>query len=96
MNEKIRITQKIAEHKERHPRDKNIRKKNHGVVYSKNIDAPAIDIKILRKLMMEHNRVIYKDLEIGHECPKCDGKVIWFGTTKHNPDHFRCNKGCVL
>ena len=95
MNEKIRITQKIKEHKERHPKDKNIRKKNHGVVYSDK-EPSTVDVKMMRKIMKEHNRVIYRDLKLEDDCPKCDGKVIWFGSAKHNPNHFRCNKGCVL
>tara|TARA_R100000781_G_scaffold9994_1_gene9686 strand:+ start:5591 stop:5875 length:285 start_codon:yes stop_codon:yes gene_type:complete len=94
MKDKITIIERVADHKERHPNDKNVRKSDKGVRYSK--EEPGVDIMMMRKIMKEHNRVIYKDLKLEDDCPKCDGKVIWFGSTKHNPNHFRCNKGCIL
>lgn len=95
MNEKIKITDRQTEHQKRHPNDKNIRKPDKGVRYSKK-EMSTVDVEMMRKIMREHNRVIYKDLKLEDNCPKCDGKVIWFGSAKHNPNHFRCNKGCIL
>ena len=94
MNEKIRIIDKVAEHEERHPNDKNIRKSDKGVRYSKK--EPAVNVEMMRNIMKEHNMIIYKDLKLEDDCPECGGTVIWFGSTKHNPNHFRCNKGCIL
>tara|TARA_R110002020_G_scaffold47189_2_gene134382 strand:- start:979 stop:1266 length:288 start_codon:yes stop_codon:yes gene_type:complete len=95
MNEKIKITDRVAEHKKRHPNDNNIRKESSGVSYSKK-EVSTVDVMMIRKIMKEHNRVIYRDLNLEDNCPECDGKVNWFGSTKHNPNHFRCNKGCIL
>jgi len=96
MNKKVTIIERVGEHKKRHPNDKNIRRKNSGIGYAKTRVASNIDVTMIRKIMKEHNRVIYRDLKLEDDCPKCDGKVIWFGSTKHNPNHFRCTKGCIL
>lgn len=80
-------------HKLRHPNDKNLPKK-----YSKQsaMVNTEVDMNMIRKVLQDSNRELYKELEIGSDCPKCDGSICYYGSTKHHPNHFRCNRGCVL
>ena len=49
MKDKITIIERVADHKERHPNDKNVRKSDKGVRYSK--EEPGVDIMMMRKIM---------------------------------------------
>ena len=61
-----------------------------------NVKVTDVDVKMIRKVIQDSNRELYKELEIGSDCPECDGNICWYGSTKHHPNHFRCNRGCVL
>ena len=94
----MKIKDRILNHKERHPNDKNERNPNKGVVYSMVKETeekePSMDAIKQAKLIIEQAK--YKLLEIDDACPKCDGKVIWKGATKYRSVHCRCNGGCLL
>ena len=80
-------------HKLRHPNDDNIPKK---FKIQADVKITDVDVKMIRKVLEDSNRELYKDLKIGDDCPKCDGDICWHGSTKHRANHFRCNRGCVL
>ena len=80
-------------HKLRHPNDDDIPKK---FKIQSNVKVTDVDVKMIRKVIQDSNRELYKGLEIGSDCPECDGNICWYGSTKHHPNHFRCNRGCVL
>ena len=95
-----RITMKEAtlNHKERHPNDKNERNPNKGVQYKMVEESdetePSMDAIKQAKMIIEQAK--YKSLEVDDKCPKCGGKIIWKGSTKHRATHCRCNMGCLL
>jgi hypothetical protein len=95
----MKIKDRILNHKERHPNDKNERNPNKGVVYSMVKETeekePSMDAIKQAKLIIEQAK--YKLLEIDDACPKCDnGKIVWKGSTKYRSTHCRCNSGCIL
>ena len=98
IEEKITGKQRVLNHKERHPNDKNERNLNQGVVYAmvKEIKEEEPSMDAVRNAMRIIEQAKYKSLEIDDNCPKCEGKVIWKGATKYRSVHCRCNGGCLL
>lgn len=95
---RITMKEKILNHKERHPNDKNIRNPDKGVRYEfvKESDETEPSMDAIKKAKMIIEQAKYKSLEVDDKCPKCGGKIIWKGSTKHRATHCRCNMGCLL
>tara|TARA_Y100001951_G_scaffold104223_1_gene115205 strand:- start:594 stop:884 length:291 start_codon:yes stop_codon:yes gene_type:complete len=95
---KITGKQRVLNHKERHPNDNNERNPDKGVAYAmvKETKEKEPSMNAIRNAMMIIEKAKYTTLEIDDDCPKCEGKVIWKGSTKYRSTHCRCNSGCIL